>query len=190
MTNGEGRAALQALIGQWRAMAKAAFEEGPIPHDEAGHVARWTAVELCADELQALIAESPRLQPQEKTEDTEARSRPSTQSEPEALASETLVDPTFSRTGNEETDGKLCEHAGCDLYGIGCWLPDDHDEPTEWLCPEHAHDAGYCRHCGIFWAGIDDCLFARTGLCDNCRSLEEWFDANAEDDDELYEDGP
>lgn len=48
--------ALRELVAQWREMVKLAWAEGPIPHDEAGHAGRWTAVEMCADELDALIA--------------------------------------------------------------------------------------------------------------------------------------
>jgi len=39
------------LVADWREMVKNANAEGPSPHDEIGHAARWTAVEMCADEL-------------------------------------------------------------------------------------------------------------------------------------------
>lgn len=48
-------ARLLQIIAQWRAMVQAAFEEGPIAGDEIGHMARWTAVEMCADDLAALL---------------------------------------------------------------------------------------------------------------------------------------
>ena len=47
--------AITTLVKQWRAMAKAEFAEGPIPGDE-GHTSRWTAVEMCADDLEAVVA--------------------------------------------------------------------------------------------------------------------------------------
>ena len=42
---------LDALLTGWRAMVAGARADGPIAGDEIGHEARWTAVELCADEL-------------------------------------------------------------------------------------------------------------------------------------------
>lgn len=41
---------VEALIEQWREMAKMAFAAGAIDGDD-GHAARWHAVEMCADEL-------------------------------------------------------------------------------------------------------------------------------------------
>jgi hypothetical protein len=49
------RQAVERLEKQWRTMAAAAFAEGPIQFDEAGHAGRWTSVEMCADELRALL---------------------------------------------------------------------------------------------------------------------------------------
>lgn len=79
----------------------------------------------------------------------------------------------------------LCEHPGCDRRGMGCWLPDDDEEPTDWLCDEHAVAAGYCASCRTFWAGIDSFDFSRTpGLCENCSAGEDYDDeANADEDD-------
>lgn len=51
------RLALIALLAQWRGMVANAFAEGPIHGDEAGHIARWTAVEMCADELEAFLSQ-------------------------------------------------------------------------------------------------------------------------------------
>lgn len=51
----ELEAAVRGLIANWRAMYAGAFAEGPVPGDEAGHVGRWTAVELCADDLERAL---------------------------------------------------------------------------------------------------------------------------------------
>ncbi len=48
--------AVVALLAQWREMHKQAEAEGPIVGDEIGHPSRWTAVEMCADELEAALA--------------------------------------------------------------------------------------------------------------------------------------
>lgn len=47
---------VKALEAMWRTMVANAFADGPIPNDETGHAARWTAVEYCADELAAVFA--------------------------------------------------------------------------------------------------------------------------------------
>lgn len=63
-----------------------------------------------------------------------------------------------------------CEHDGCDADAIPCQLDDDRcaERVTEWLCPEHAAEAGYCASCGDFWGGIDTFEFRHPGLCDHC----------------------
>lgn len=45
------------LVTQWRSMVALANAETPIPGDETGHIARWTAVEMCADELKRVLGE-------------------------------------------------------------------------------------------------------------------------------------
>ena len=64
----DARASLLALVEQWRSMAANAFREGPIPNDEVGHCSRWTAVEMCADELAALLP-SVEIRPDEEDRD-------------------------------------------------------------------------------------------------------------------------
>lgn len=63
-----------------------------------------------------------------------------------------------------------CEHEGCTSEAIACQLDDDFfdDKVSEWLCPEHAHEAGYCMVCGRFWGGIESFDFLHPGYCDNC----------------------
>lgn len=69
-----GPSRLRALLKQWRAMVANAFAEGPIPGDETGHMSRWTAVEMCADELEALVGPvSVETKQQEETKDDHAR---------------------------------------------------------------------------------------------------------------------
>ncbi len=49
--------AIRALIEQWRAMVKAAHADGPISASDAdAHAGRWTAIEICADELEQALA--------------------------------------------------------------------------------------------------------------------------------------
>jgi hypothetical protein len=58
---------------------------------------------------------------------------------------------------------------------------------TEYLCPDHAFEAGYCAACGTFWAGIEE-FDMGNGLCPNCRA-----GINEEDDEDGsgdYEDAP
>ena len=82
-------------------------------------------------------------------------------------------------------DVALCEHEGCRRPGNGCWLPEGRDEPTDWLCSEHAIEAGYCGACGMFWAGVDSFDFGN-GWCENCRGSEDYGDESDEDDYERW----
>jgi hypothetical protein len=43
---------LAELLSMWRQMIAKALAKGPIEYDEIGHASRWTAVEMCADELE------------------------------------------------------------------------------------------------------------------------------------------
>ncbi len=55
---GRLRAALEQVVQVvtgWKSMVAASFRDGPIEHDEVGHASRWTAVEMCAQELDALL---------------------------------------------------------------------------------------------------------------------------------------
>jgi len=51
--------ALWRLVDAWRQMAEDSFADGPIPGDEIGHASRWTAVEVLADQLAALLPPRP-----------------------------------------------------------------------------------------------------------------------------------
>jgi len=53
------RQRVQALVRQWRQMTANANADGPIAGDEIGHPSRWTAVEMCADELDRMLATPP-----------------------------------------------------------------------------------------------------------------------------------
>lgn len=83
-------------------------------------------------------------------------------------------------------DQNPCEKSGCDKSGIPCWLDDGEGDP-EYLCAEHAFEAGYCSQCGVFWGGIDEFDFGRIrGLCPNCRDEVE-ADTCASEPGEDYE---
>lgn len=45
----------------------------------------------------------------------------------------------------------------------------DGKEYKERFCGEHAHEHGYCRGCGEFWAGVENFDFNRSGLCPHCQ---------------------
>ena len=76
----------------------------------------------------------------------------------------------------------LCDAAGCANEGQPCWLPDAGDEPSEYLCGDHAGRAGYCIGCGTFWGGVETFEFGpHAGWCDNCASEFETED-DADDD--------
>lgn len=65
-----------------------------------------------------------------------------------------------------------CSKPGCWAKGMACFYPNGADAlPDEWVCAEHCHDAGYCRCCGNFWAGVDSFDFSRNGLCENCNAM-------------------
>ena len=81
---------------------------------------------------------------------------------------------------------RVCEHSSCDRRGRGCWLPDDTEAPTDWLCDEHAVAAGYCAACRTFWAGIESFDSSPTGLCENCIAGEDYDDEADEDDYERW----
>ena len=67
-------------------------------------------------------------------------------------------------------DPRECDFPGCHREAMPCWLPDDLDQPSEYLCLEHARQAGYCAGCGRFSAGIESFDFGRyPGYCDNCQ---------------------
>ncbi len=64
-----------------------------------------------------------------------------------------------------------CSRPGCLLPGRACYDADD--VGGEWLCREHAYDAGYCTVCGV-WAA--DCMGYDLAphLCEDCLdALEE-----------------
>src|SRR5262245_1265765 len=71
---------------------------------------------------------------------------------------------------------RRCEHGGCTEPGELCYiertLKDDgqvvETDDDEYFCGGHAHEHGYCRHCGGFFAGIESFDFSRSGLCSEC----------------------
>lgn len=71
-----------------------------------------------------------------------------------------------------------CDMSGCHRSNLPCFLPDDLDRPSEYLCAEHAHQAGYCIGCGQFSAGIEsfDFRVRYQGYCDNCAHQMEGED--------------
>ena len=98
---------------------------------------------------------------------------------------------------------QVCQKCG-GPHAIACFLPEpprliwSHGRgserakareraPDEVLCRKHAQEAGYCRSCGDFWAGIESFDFGHPGLCDHCydqvRADEAW---DEEPDDDYY----
>lgn len=97
-------------------------------------------------------------------------------------------DIPIKRTPNS----KICEDEGCSHYATVKCMLDYQDEETgewkeqvEWLCCEHANDAGYCMGCGTFIAGTG-MEYTNNGYCDNC-----WDEIRSSemDDEEDFPDG-
>ena len=73
-----------------------------------------------------------------------------------------------------DPNGSICEDEGCSHQAVVKCVLDYWDENTqewkedfEWLCCDHANEAGYCMGCGIFIAGTG-MEFTNNGYCDNC----------------------
>jgi hypothetical protein len=70
-----------------------------------------------------------------------------------------------------KTHAHRCADEGCWRKGEPCFLPGNATgRPDEYSCWEHAHQFGYCRRCGCFWAGVESFEFDPSGLCENCRN--------------------
>lgn len=68
-----------------------------------------------------------------------------------------------------EQHPQTCEHEGCQNVGMPCYIRWSDTEPAEWCCDEHIYEAGYCRVCGLFNAGLESFDFGGDGLCASCR---------------------
>lgn len=79
-----------------------------------------------------------------------------------------------------------CAEDGCWTKGDPCYLDPCSDTPYEWVCCQHAHEAGYCYMCGCFWAGAESFDFNPSGLCPNCQSEADENDYDREEDDYYY----
>lgn len=77
----------------------------------------------------------------------------------------------------------------CGAPGFDCRLSIWDKEPEEILCGEHAHQAGYCRGCGIFWAGVTSFDMRRSGLCDHCQADADadFYEPEPEEDYDISE---
>lgn len=80
---------------------------------------------------------------------------------------------------------QTCNEEGCANEGMACYYSHLHEEPDGWYCGKHAHDAGFCPGCGLFWAGIESFDFSRTGYCENC---DDAFEAEFGDDEDYGDD--
>lgn len=79
-----------------------------------------------------------------------------------------------------DVDVLMCDTVGCDRRGHNCWLSVDDTEPHEWLCSDHAIEAGYCGACGLFCAGIEVFDFG-AGICDTCLECADGDDNEGDD---------
>ena len=94
-----------------------------------------------------------------------------------------------------------CQGDGCNEDGIECrvWafggdgLP---DEDVERWCIEHAHDAGFCYMCGLFWSGFEAFDFPHyhkviPGMCPPCSEQTKYdageLDGQYEDEGYVYD---
>jgi len=88
---------------------------------------------------------------------------------------------------------RRCQHPVCTNEGIPCLLHWWDKTPEEFFCWEHAFQHGYCRSCGVFWAGIESFDFGSGGLCEQCRDqirAETGEDLDEDDFDYGYADDP
>jgi len=72
----------------------------------------------------------------------------------------------------------LCDEDGCEKEGCECTLPDGTLGGR--YCTTHAFRNGFCKGCGMFWAGIESFDFG-SGYCDNCRT--DWDEPEWDEDD-------
>jgi hypothetical protein len=78
---------------------------------------------------------------------------------------------------------RLCDEPGCDLPAFECVLPDG--ALNGYYCSKHAFDNGFCKMCGMFWAGMESFDFGN-GYCDTCQVEVDIIDGTydePEDDD-------
>ena len=68
-----------------------------------------------------------------------------------------------------------CDEHGCSESGYHCELPDG---TAFAYCYAHMRANGFCRGCGLFWAGVESFDFSGHGYCDNCASqyVDDCFD--------------
>lgn len=87
---------------------------------------------------------------------------------------------------------RFCCHPQCKNEAIECRLYDFETKAkiTEWYCPDHASEHGYCCICGEFWAGCESFdLSPVPGVCPNCRDQMDQDDPDDWDPDD-YHPGP
>lgn len=83
-----------------------------------------------------------------------------------------------------------CEHEGCQSTDTQLYtylgFDEDGKDVSEWLCIEHAIEAGFCYICGHFSAGMESYDFSQLeGVCGECVDMLR--SETGEDDD--YDDG-
>ena len=86
-----------------------------------------------------------------------------------------------------QTEPHVCDEKGCTSTDtMPVWL-EPGDEPDGYYCGEHIEQAGFCKGCGQFSAGIESFSFGDfPGFCDNCAEeirYEEALEAGDFDDD-------
>ena len=87
---------------------------------------------------------------------------------------------------------RVCGEVGCTRRAIPCYFSDDFlaesPQVSEYLCPDHAARAGYCRLCGAFEGGTEGFEFSHPGYCESCSyELEESLEADSYDEDLYYD---
>lgn len=86
-----------------------------------------------------------------------------------------------------QTEPHVCEHEDCESLDTMPVFMGPDDEPDGYYCGEHVAEAGFCRGCGQFCAGIESFDFGPfPGYCDNCADElrhEEALEAGEYDDD-------
>lgn len=90
---------------------------------------------------------------------------------------------------------RRCQHPGCTNEGIPCLLQWYDEEPDEYYCSKHAFQHGFCRSCGVFWAGVESFDFGSGGLCEHCldqirADTGEYDEEEREYEYDGWEEGP
>lgn len=95
---------------------------------------------------------------------------------------------------DQQHDSAQCQEDKCKSAAIACTIEFQDEKTQEWktqteyFCPEHATEHGFCCCCGTFIAGIDD-LKSMCEICEvEVRTNFGEYDEEEDDMDDFFED--